>query len=87
MVNSLLRENRKYIRNFFNGKKKLFKNLTLQILNFILMFNNKIFLIWCNVNFVSTGFHCIKQYKKKRRKFNITPYGENFHQLIDWDKI
>ena len=25
--------------------------------------------------------------KKKQRKFNITPYGENFHQLIDWDKI
>ena len=73
---------------FFNGKKKkLFKNVTLQILNFILMFNNKIFLIWCNVNFVSTGFHCIKQYKKKQRIFNITPYGENFHQLTDWDKI
>ena len=87
MVNSLLREKRKYIPNFFNDKKKLFKNVTLQILNFILMFNNKIFLIWCNVNFVSTGFHCIKQYKKKQRKFNITPYGENFHQLIDWDKI
>ena len=68
-------------------KKKLFKNVTLQILNFILMFNNKIFLIWCNVNFVPTGFHFIKQYKKKQRKFNITPYGENFHQLIDWDKI
>ena len=46
------------------------------------MFNNKIFLIWCNVNFVSTGFHCIKQYKKKQRKFNITPYGENFHWLL-----
>ena len=67
-------------------KKKLFKNVTLQILNFILMFNNKIFLI-CNVNFVSTGFYCIKQYKKKQRKFNITPYGENFHQLIDGDNI
>ena len=57
---------------FLMIKKKLFKNVTLQILNFILMFNNKIFLIWCNVNFVSTGFHCIKQYKKKKqRKFKI----------------
>ena len=24
---------------------------------------------------------------KKQRKFYITPYGEYFHQLIDWDKI
>ena len=24
---------------------------------------------------------------KKQRKFNITPYGENFHQLIESDKI
>ena len=59
-------------------KKKLFKNVTLQILNFILMFNNKIFLIWCNVNFVFTAL----SNTKKQRKFNITPY-----ELIDWDKI
>ena len=85
MVNRLLRENRKYIPNFFNGKKKLFKNVTLQILNFILMFNNKIFLIRCNVNFVCV-FTALSN-TKKQRKFNITPYGENFHQLIDWDKI
>ena len=85
MVNSLLRENRKYIPNVFNGKKKLFKNVTLQILNFTWMFNNKIFLIWCNINFMSTGFHFIKQYKKSKE--NLTPCGENFHQLIDWDKI
>ena len=31
-------------------------------------------------------FHCIKQYKKQR-KFNITPYGENFYQLTYLDKI
>ena len=37
MVNRLLRENRKYVTNIFNGKKKLFKNVTLQILNFILI--------------------------------------------------
>ena len=60
-------------------KKKLFKNVTLQILNFILMFNNKIFLIWCNVNFVFTA---LSNTKKKQRKFNIKPY-----ELIDWDKI
>ena len=26
-------------------------------------------------------FHCIEHYKKKneQRKFNITPYGENFY--------
>ena len=32
-------------------------------------------------------FHCIKLYKKKQRKFNITPYGENFYHLTYWDKI
>ena len=84
MVNRLLRENRKYIPNFFNGKK-LFKNVTLQILNFILMLNNKIFPIWCNVNFVSV-FTALNN-TKKERKFNITPYGEIFHQLTYWDKI
>ena len=34
MVNHLLHENWKSIPNFFNGKK-LFKDVTLQILNFI----------------------------------------------------
>ena len=24
---------------------------------------------------------------KKPRKFNITPYGENFYQLTYWDQI
>ena len=24
---------------------------------------------------------------KKQRKFNITPFGENFYQLTYWDKI
>ena len=67
-----------YIPNFFNGKKKLFKNVTLQILNFILMFNNKIFLIWCNVNFVSTGFHCIKQYKKSKENLTLHHMGKIF---------
>ena len=32
-------------------------------------------------------FTALSNTKKKQRKFNITPYGENFHQLIDWDKI
>ena len=36
MVNRLLLENRKSIPKFFNGKK-LLKNVTLQILNFILV--------------------------------------------------
>ena len=86
MVNRLLRENRKYIPNFFNGKKKnFFKNVTLRILNFILMLNNNIFPIWCNVNFVSV-FTALDN-TKKQRKFNITPYGENFHQLTYWDRI
>ena len=35
-LNSVLRENRKSIPNFFNGQK-IFKNVTLQILNFILV--------------------------------------------------
>ena len=25
--------------------------------------------------------------KTKQRKFNITPYGENFYQLTYWGKI
>ena len=77
-VNSLLRESRKYIQNFFTGKKKLFKNVTLQSLNFILMFNDKIFLIWSNVNFVSTGFHCIKQYKKNKENLTLHHMGKIF---------
>ena len=36
VVNRLLRENRKSIPKLFNGKK-LLKNVTLQILNFILI--------------------------------------------------
>ena len=24
---------------------------------------------------------------EQQRKFNITPYGENFYQLTYWDKI
>ena len=53
MVNRLLHEDRKSIPNFFNGKN-LFKNVTLQILNFILVsLIIKIFSICCNVNFMS----------------------------------
>ena len=40
MVNRLLRENRKSIPNLFNAKK-LVKNVTRQILNFILISNKK----------------------------------------------
>ena len=42
------------------------------------MFNNKIFLIWCNVNFVSTGFHCIKQYKKIKENLTLHHMGKIF---------
>ena len=45
----------------------------------------KIFPIWCNVNFVSI-FTALNN-TKKQRKFNNTPYRENFYQLIYWDKI
>ena len=44
------------------------------------------FPIWCNVNFVSV-FTALNIQKKKKKKNNITPYGENFHQLTYWDKI
>ena len=64
--------------------KKLLKNVTLQILNFILIII-KIFPVWCNVNFVSV-FTAVNN-TKKQRKFNITPYGELFYQLTYWDKI
>ena len=67
----------------FNGTKT-FKNVTLQILNFILI-NNKNLPIWCNVNFVSV-FTALSN-TEKQRNFNITPYGEMFYQLTYWDKI
>ena len=47
--------------------------------------NNKIFPIWCNVNFVSV-FTALNNTNNKK-KINIPPYGENFHQLTYWDKI
>ena len=69
VVNRLLCENRKSIPISFNGKK-LFKNVTLQILNFILIsWIIELFPIWCNVNFVS-AFIALNN-TKKQRKFNI----------------
>ena len=85
MVNRLLHENRKSIPKCFNGKK-LFKTVTLQILNFILIrWIIESFPIWCNVNFGS-AFTALNN-TKKQRKFNITPYGEMFYQLTYCDKI
>ena len=35
-------------------------------------------------NFVSTGFHCIKQYKKSKDNLTLHHMGKIFfHQLID----
>ena len=85
MVNRLLLENRKSNPNVFNSKT-LFKNVTHQILNFILInLIIKYFHVWCNVNFVSvfTAFNNTK----KQRKLNIIPYGAKFYQLTYWDKI
>ena len=67
--------------------KKLFKNVTLQGLNFILIsLIIKFFPIWCNINFVFV-FTALNN-TKKQRKFNInTPYGKIFYQLTYWDKI
>ena len=75
MVNHLLHKNRKAVPKLFDGRK-LFKNVTLQKF-YLGDINNKNFLIWCNVNFVSifTAFN----YTKRQSKFNITPYGEMFH--------
>ena len=39
----------------------------------------KTFLIWCNVNFVPVSIALNNT--KKKRKFNITLYGENLYQL------
>ena len=39
----------------------------------------------CNVYFVSV-FTALNNIKKQR-KFNMTPYGENFYLLTYWDKI
>ena len=57
----------------------LFKNVTLQISNFISVIKLiKNFPIWFNVNFES--FIAINNIKSKenRRKINITPYGKMF---------
>ena len=85
LVNRLLHENRKSIPKIFNGKK-LFKNVTLHILNFILIsLIIKIFPIWYHVNFVSV-FTALNNTKKKK-KIKITPYGESFYYLTYCDKI
>ena len=84
MVNRLLLENRKSIPIFFNGIK-LFKNVTLQILNFILIsLLIKNVPIWCNVNFVSV-FTALNN-THMQRKFNITPCGKIFYYLTYWEK-
>ena len=50
--------------------KKLFKSVTLQILNFIFVsFTIKNFPIWCNINFLSV-FTALNS-TKIERKFNI----------------
>ena len=85
MVNRLLPENLKYIPNYFNGKKVFQKCNPPDFKFYLDKLNNKIFPIWCNVNFVSV-FTALNN-TKKQRKLNITPYGENFHQLTNWDKI
>ena len=51
VVNRLLRENRKSIPKFLSGKK-LFKNVTVQILNFIPISLIKVLPIWRNVKFL-----------------------------------
>ena len=86
MVNRLLPENRKYIPNVFNGKKTFQKCNPPDFKFYLDKLNNKIFPIWCNVNFVSV-FTALNNTKKQQQKFNITPYGENFHLLTYWDKI
>ena len=63
--------------------KKLLKNVTLQILNFIPV--NKLiksFPMWCNVSFFIAVF-----YWKKRHKINIAPHRENLHYLTYRDTI
>ena len=72
---------------FFNFKSYVNHSLISMFLSIATQsqLNNKIFPIWCNVNFVSvfTALYNIKN----RRKFNITPYGQKFYQLTYWDKI
>ena len=75
VANRLFRENLKSIPNILNGKN--FKKCNSPDFKFYLgKLNNKIFPIWCNVNFVSV-FTALNN-TKKQRKFNITPYGEKF---------
>ena len=77
---SLLCKHWKCIPKFLSGKK-LEKNYTLQILNFILViYEIKIPPMWCIVKFY--WFSCIAKCSKNRHKINVTPYGEIFKQFI-----
>ena len=85
MENCLSCENQKSIPKCFNGDfffLFFLKNVTLQILNFILVSEIiKSFSIWCNVNFVSV-LSALNNTKKKQRKFDITSNGEMFYLLL-----
>ena len=39
------------------------------------------------VNFVFAFIAFNNAFNNKKRQFNITPYGRNFHWLTYWDKI
>ena len=74
MVNRLLCENRKSFPMFFDGKK-LFKNVTLQILNVILISKIiKLFPLWGNVNFVSV-FTALNNTKKTKKIQHYVIWG------------
>ena len=61
-----------YIPKTFNDKKT-FQKCNPPDFKFYLVKSFFFFSIWCNVNFMSV-FTALEQ-----RKFNITPYGENFY--------
>ena len=63
VVNRLLRENRKSFPKFLSGKK-LLKNVTLQILNFIPVSLIKVLPIWFNIKFSLVFLYCLMQWKQ-----------------------
>ena len=77
VVNRPLHRNRKSIRKFSSGKKKkkLLKNVTLQIPNII--FPNrmlKFFPIWCNVN-LEAVFSALNNTKKRTENLTLNDIG------------
>ena len=64
--------------NFVSVSEKSFKLFRFKF--YLIKFTNKIFPIWCNVNFEPV-FTAINNTKSKENRLKLTPYGEIFYLL------